>query len=366
MDKAILFGNGLNIKFGGNQYSNQKILLRGLNFLRQDKKVQKIFPIETVDLLYQLYYAAKDILAGKYDSAAEDVEEELQRFKKVYSKIKLVDVGSIGMEDYFLILHLLYRFNYMMLQGSSDNVIFNQTRENEALECFRDLCLMGIYNNGKINKLHKRYSQKFIDFLNSFDFVFTTNYDLNLDEVFHNNVHHLHGRFDVLSEIYDPDSFRNSLSDHPFKSNKLINIKKYNYLQSTALMNYSGKNKYQEIQNRYNLNHLKITQIELVPNSMVSKKDKQLAIEIKRRQMEDPSLGLQEPYEFKEYKNFRGELSIIGLSPSNDNHIFSDRKTDVDYIYYFFSEDDLRLAKKVLPDSSKFRPVKLLWNELAC
>lgn len=100
--RAVIFGNGLNIKFGGKDYFNGKIIRRGFSSLQQNKKVYEMVPVETVQLLKVMYKTVPDIIAGLYDDIDNTLTNELAHFKKSYDSSKITDIGSVGMEDYFL------------------------------------------------------------------------------------------------------------------------------------------------------------------------------------------------------------------------------------------------------------------------
>lgn len=361
--KAVIFGNGLNIKFGGKDYLNYKILRRGFNLLQQERRSHEVVPPVILQFSHVMCKEVPKIIEGMYDSTTDDLEDELKRFKKKYESQRISDFGSIGMEDYFFLLHIIFQYNRAQYKGTDEEEIFSLQIEKEATECFKDLCLMGIYNNNKINMLYKKYPPEFIKFVNQFDHVFTTNYDLNLDNIYSGKVQHIHGQFDVLDQLYDPKSFRNSLGDDQFNKNHLVNPEKYKYLHSTALMCYSGKQKIEQSLAKKNLNLITIGDIEKVPDSMVNPIAKQLAIEAKKKQLEDTSLQFQYLKALDNYNNFTGELTIIGLSSNNDNHIFR-KNSDIAYTYYYFSDEDLAIAKDVLPNSAVFEPVKNLWDRV--
>lgn len=356
--KSILFGNGLNIKFSEGEYSNDEILKRGLKFMKVDDKIQKLYPLETLNLLDIMFQTVPDIIAGCYDSVAQDCIKELTRFKATYLHRNIKNLGQIGMEDYFLVIHLIYGYN-RLVNNSDGN--YNVDEERKAQECYRALCLVGIYNLGAINELYISYSDEFIAYVNSFDEVFTTNYDSNLDSIYQGEVQHIHGKFDELHEIYDPDSYRNSLFDDQFNSNNLINIDGYEYLHSTALMGYSGNDKFKQINNKHNLNNLTIEEINAVPKGKVKEKDRELAIEAKKAMEKDPSLLFQENDAYDKFKNFKGDITIVGLSAANDNHIF--RQIDnLNINFYYYSKEDKELATETLPCSAKLESVEKLWK----
>jgi len=50
-----------------------------------------------------------------------------------------------------------------------------------------------IYNNGKINSIYQHFPQRFIEFVNEFDCIFTTNYDKNIELATGREVLYLHG-----------------------------------------------------------------------------------------------------------------------------------------------------------------------------
>src|SRR5690625_2678470 len=95
-----------------------------------------------------------------------------------------------------------------------------------------------IYNHGKLNELHKQYSDRFLEYLLQFDKIFTTNYDKNIELATGKDAYHIHGQFDRYSEVYNPGSFRNQLDDDPLKD--IHNDIEFMYLQSTALSTHCG------------------------------------------------------------------------------------------------------------------------------
>ncbi|WP_125768442.1 hypothetical protein [Lapidilactobacillus wuchangensis] len=363
--KSILFGNGLNIKFGGNAYENGKILRRGFSTLRQDKKIHALCPPETLDFFNEMYKSVPNVINGSYDVVSDDCMDELDHFKSNYGQKKIDDIGQIGMEDYFLVLHLIFKFNRKYNTSKDGEDFFSEKKERDAAECFRDLCLVGIYNFGKINKLNQRYSKEFIAYINEFDNVFTTNYDLNLDAIYDGTVQHIHGQFDVLDQLYDPDSFRNSLSDNQFETNNLQNVPKYNYLHSTALMNYSGINKFEYMMNEHRLNNLSVENILALSANMGSNSEIKLALEAKKRMEADSNLRFQEYDAYESFKQISGSLSIIGLSSTNDNHIFN-QIDELKTTYYYYSDNDKILAQDNMPQNTDYEKVSKLWKKLRC
>lgn len=359
--RSVIFGNGLNIKFGGRRYSNGEIIRRGIETFRKDKKIYEIAPPEILNLFEEMYKTVPNIIEGLYDVASNDCSKELKHFKKSYTGQKIDSIGKIGMEDYLLVLHLMYKWN----REHNDSVTFSVKQEEEASEIFKDLCLAGIYDNNRINSLHEKYSEKFISYVNEFDNVFTTNYDSNLDKIYHGKVQHIHGQFDILDQRYDPNSFRNSLSDNQFEGNHLVNLPGYEYLHSTALMNYSGVNKYKKIMAQYNLNRISLDSMKEMFNENINAKGLTLAIEARKKMDKNPNLRFQEYTGYNEFNKITGNLEIMGLSPLNDNHIFK-KTADLSNTFYFYSDEDERLAKKVMPNDTIFRDMTDFWKKMNC
>lgn len=125
-------------------------------------------------------------------------------------------IADIGFEDYYLIHDLLCHKTHT--QNPEQYTI----RESLKMAYFHS-----IYNHGKLNLLHKEYSLGLVDYLKSFDNIFTTNYDSNLESATGKEIYHIHGQFDKLSETYNPTSFRNHLMITHLKgylTNQNINI----------------------------------------------------------------------------------------------------------------------------------------------
>lgn len=363
MRQAVLFGNGLNLKFGGSKYLNGRIIRRGFSWLRQDHKIYPMVPPETVTFFSTIYTQVPDILAGKYDDVENGTqEEELIRFKRIYADTEVHNIGDIGLEDYFLIIHIIYSFRRHHHIKIDDANVFSKAKELEASECIRDMFLVGIYNGGKINQLYRRYSPGFVKFINTFDSVYTTNYDANLDCVYKGEVQHLHGQFNRLDQRYDPKSLRNKLFDDQFVANNLVNVPGYEYLHSTALMDYSGNRKRETINKLNNLAQITEQDIRRIPDGRVDPLEKQLALEAVQLKSENSSLNFQTISAFDDFQKFEGTISVVGLSTANDNHIFGPRQ-DVQYVYYYFSVQDRENAENVLPNSTTFIPVAELWSK---
>ena len=112
------------------------------------------------------------------------------------------------------------------------NKIYNP-EQFQIREVLKMAYFHAIYNQGQLNELYKKYDEALCAFLKSFDNIFTTNYDSNLEKSTEKIIYHIHGQFDKLSETYNEKSFRNQLQDKPIKG--IPNEIEYRYLHSTAL-----------------------------------------------------------------------------------------------------------------------------------
>ncbi|HED37536.1 MAG TPA: hypothetical protein ENI76_04725, partial [Ignavibacteria bacterium] len=202
--RNIIIGNGVNIQFGGWEYTNRRIVERALLKLKTRDYSKEVNTEEIEVWIKMLFQAFPKFLKGDYDTLAvlKDEKEELSNFKKRYTK--KTRIYEIGFEDFFLLNELHCRKNKI---GNPERYYFQ--------EFLRRLFLDSIYNNGKINQIHESFSEDFIAFLKSYNNIFTTNYDKNIELATKRKVLYLHGAFHVLDNVYDANSFRIKLSDRP-------------------------------------------------------------------------------------------------------------------------------------------------------
>lgn len=369
--KNLLIGNGVNIQFGGSRFSNKEIILRMLQYFDDEDFPKHIItdePILAKSYMGCLFLGAKELLKGNLDNCANcSVEKKaIEEFKIKYGGRKSFKISDIGFEDYYLIHDLLFH--------KSKTANPEQFYVREALRmCF----LASIYDKGKVNDVHQNFTDKFIHRLNEYDMIFSTNYDKNIELACNRKVFHLHGDFETRSEVYNPDSFRNKLSDSPIKD---IDIdERYYYLYSSALSTHSGQYK-----------HYYMTQNSLA-NSAIEKMAKGYAENTKIKQEVDnwlndknalvknlaesiqlkvinPNLKYNELYPIDELKHMEGNLDIIGLSPYNDYHLFDEINNNThlsEIVFYYFETKECEIIEKVLEKKNiKFEMVSDLWEEL--
>jgi len=162
----IIIGNGIDIQFGGFEYTNKSIIERALLYLKTGDYSSEVYTKEIETWIYILYSVVPDFLNGDYDQLAvmKDEKEELDSFKRNYSKN--TSISEIGFEYYFLLNELHCR----------KNKITNPERYYFQ-EFLRILFLDSTFNKGKINKLYLKFPTEVTNYIKSYDNIFTTNYD---------------------------------------------------------------------------------------------------------------------------------------------------------------------------------------------
>lgn len=341
MNRSVLFGNGINIEFSGtDEYKNYAIIQRMCDNLNESGRYVEVFAntIDASDMHdfltnlnnWFIKYALKGFEGIKLTQNRNELQaliEMAYRYKNTKS-----DVLSVGLEDYLLALKL-----------------FNESFGEEALD-YQTLyqgitCLMSdaIYNDSKIETIYRNmfpYQKE----LNSFDKIFTVNYDSNLDKITDKIVYHLHGSFQNLHHEYRADSFKGWVIK---KTGKELHsyIKGKEYLYSDALFGFSGEDKAKRIA-EYNFPYINPA-LEKIRN-------------------QHPEL-IYPAYPIEEFKNISGELYIIGLGPHNDSHIFeminnNDKLTKV--IYYSACESDTNKVKKIIDKPLIINDVFEYWNQV--
>lgn len=373
--KNILIGNGVNIQHDNINYTNKNIIIRLLRELdNSDYPCEYITdePLLLKKYIGILFLFAREMidgLADKYTNCTAEVDA-LEDFKNRYKeRKKSLRITDIGFEDYYLIHDLICH---------KSNT--NNPEQFIIRECIKMAYYHSIYNHGKLNELYKDYSDCFKQYVQMHDCIFTTNYDSNLESLCGKEVHHIHGQFDKLSEVYNPYSLRNHLSDKPIAD--IPNEPEYIYLHSTALSTYCGDYKQFQLKQPYSANEgmeklVKGYQEQEAIRRDVdswSDSDNQLVInlaETVKVKIANPELCFQEDYSLKEFEGMAGTLNILGLSPYNDYHIFEmiEKSNISQCTYYYYAKEDCLRIKSLLPKLStegklKFENVKDFWRAM--
>lgn len=308
---------------------------------------------------------------GEFDdyTVCSEVKDSLDSFKENYSsKLKHLKMTDICFEDYFLLHDLAC---HSISVGNPD--------QRTIRECMRVAYLFAIYNDGQLNELHLKYPHSFLDYLLSFDQIFTTNYDTNIENATGKQVVHLHGQFDRFSDVYNESSLRNKLEDAPL--NDIVIDPNYSYLYCNAITTHSGAYKEAMIHQNSKVNKFIEDMAEKYKTDQDTQKqidlwmtvDDKLLINTANAIMvkaEHPEYGLVDDYHFDSFENISGELEILGLSPWNDFHIFRaiDESRIEKCIYYYYSEDSRDKIVELLPKISKekclqFKSAHEFWGE---
>lgn len=367
---ALLFGNGINIQFGGAENLNKSIILRAIRNTKESDFPKHIVvddPELILSLLGYLFLEVRAILSNQYDKYTFTTDEKfsLEDFIHRYGNLRGLSIPNIGFEDYYLIYDL---FCYK-------NKIVNPEKYHirEALKAF---FLYSIYNQGKINEIHERYPTSLKSFFARYDCLFTTNYDRNVETFTEKNVSYLHGAFHIKADVYNLESLRNKLSDRPMQHYNLD--ENFYYLYSNALTTYSGNFKLFLIKQAIQANEA-VGKMALAyqNNSTLKKSVDEWAndtnelvrkfSEATKLKFENPEFHFNETYPIKEFESISGNLTVVGLSPNNDTHIFkmvNDNPNISEINYYFYDEiEKMQMSKFITNHTLNFFDVRLLWQE---
>lgn len=361
--KSILIGNGVDIQFGGKAYNNRFIMSR-IIFNARTNKYDSLFDqqisgkeIETLFKAFLKY--ANSILEGKYDSFPdEDLSEAIHDFKCRFSNWgHFQNYYEVPLEDWFMLMQIFYAEN--------PDLAAQMMSSKQGIE---RMVLDAIYNDGKIQTIHKKMDKKVRKFFQSFDNIFTLNYDDNIEELCGKNVYHLHGDFSVLADSENPQTLQGFYRK---AAGQTVIEPGFEHCFCNALLHYSGEKKFRQADsNRV------YKQFVLQLQELKSKGDPgyKILLERIRRQFPEPSewtaLCFEHPellicsdYHFEELRSLCGELHIVGLSPQNDSHVFrciEESSIDIVVFYYFGDTPPSLPISKVV----EYRSVRELWKSL--
>ncbi len=337
----VLFGNGINIEFSGNDdYKNWAILQRMKDNLAEkcrynDVFAEKVTSDDMYDFLDNLNYWFKN-KALKGIAGLKLVENEgelisLIEMSKRYAG-KTPNTLEIGLEDYLLGLKL---FNE---SGGKDAV------PNDALlQGISYLMLDAIYNNGAIEEIYYNMNC-FKTHLLQFENIFTLNYDSNVDMIVGHPVFHLHGTFKTLHHEYRPETFKGWAIIQLGKTLPTYIVGK-EHLYCDAILGFSGEDKLNKILTYNDAYENPLTQVLLKNHP----------------ELEQPT------YPIKQFKNLKGELHMIGVCPNNDSHIFqiiNQNPNITQVIYYSACDADTLQIQKVINKKMQIRNVFKYWKQI--
>lgn len=352
VNKSILIGNGININFGGNAYTNDYIIKR-IVFNARANKYNPLFNDEIsgdeiASILFELANWANDISSGKYDEIIPDEEKYiLEDFKKRYNW-KLTHYYEVGLEDWLFILHVYFLKN----NDIADNWI-------PAKQGFERMMLDAIYNDGDIQKLHKVMGKNVKRWLLEFSSIFTLNYDNNVEDLIKRPVFHLHGDFRTPANSENPQTLMGYIRKDTEES---VIISGFEHCFCDALFDYAGEHKY-DVACAFEKGAEGLKALE---KSGIPSKFFPVTIEkLLQVHQEHPDLDFGCNYHFNDFKELTGELHIIGMSPNNDSHIFKliDESNVEKIVFYYYSEREMERNIPV-HKNVEYESAQELWKQL--
>lgn len=370
--RSLLVGNGLDIQVGGDDYLNKWIMIR-LMAKAQMGRYDSLFENtisgeEIVGLFNEMINIANKVRVGEYDSLIEDcsiddLRAAVSDFKSNHNT-SIESVDEIGMEDWILLFH-----TYLLSQS-------DLLDQYEAVkQGYQRMLLDSIFCEGKIQKLHERMSQEAKEYFKDFDNIFSLNYDSLVEKATRCNVYHLHGDFKTLHMSENP---KNAIGYFRKKNNLRNIIPKWAHCFSTGILDYSGTLKYKYASQASGLYKKFERYKQEIYNGRLSKNE--FLASVPENQLHYYKLGIEkdlslgQDFYFDQFENLSGELTIIGLSPFNDSHIFdciNKSRIDMVKFYHYFSTTDSTKIMEVKQSISlglnkpyEILNIQDLWNEL--
>lgn len=275
-----------------------------------------------------------------------DMQSALEDFKSRYTTVTYPH--DIMLEDWFFLLKMYF-------------LLYNDGIDDPAAEVgFRRLFLDAIYNDGKIQRIYQNMSKEVHRFFNSFDELYTVNYDTNLEQLTAKQIYHLHGTFTELQASENPEYALGYLRKEAGES---AVIPSFEHCFCNALLNYSGKLKYDSAKAMHRANMT----IDKFPDPHLLNISNEEFRHILMLHKAHPELKIAPEYYFDRFEKINGELCIIGLSPNNDLHIINLIKNNpniTEVTFYCYSETEKKAVRKIGDHRFKPMDVRKLWTSL--
>lgn len=327
MERNLLVGNGINIQFGGvDAYSGSAIMNRVVENIKAGKYTalteNSLATDEQLGLLEGMVKTINQIKAGNYRSQADGLfmHMELERITRTYPNKS--SITSVFLEDYFLAFEI---FNNGF--KSEDGEEQSESYRKILFKLLSQMIVDGIYNDDAINDVYKNFYPGMSTYLSKFSNIFTTNYDYNLKNVLGSSekVCHLHGEFEKLAPEYDTASLY--YANHKTECDVMISkrVSNMEHIYSDAVLSWSWLDKYGE----------------LIEPDTKSKEEL--------------------------FKSISGQLEIVGLAPTNDEHLFLMINTNpkiTSVVYYYLKDEDRAEMPHHLKKPVTYKKVTKLWNSM--
>lgn len=376
---SVLIGNGLDIQVGGDDYLNKWIIVRLLAKAKMGK-YDKLFPDrkgikplitgdELIELFRNMVGIANKARKNEYKDLAErsgdkDLIDTLEDFKKNHT-CEIRSIEEIGMEDWLLIFLLFLNEHKDILD-----------RYESIKRGFEIMIFDAIYCEGRIQKLHSKMNKLSKIYFRDFDNIFTLNYDNTIEKLTKHTIFHLHGDFETKYYAEDPQNAYGY-----FRLQKGQNISfppQFKHCNCSAILDFSGNRKY-----NYATNMTKAF-LEFERLKEMAQKDevefKNNIEKLPTEQQELINIGVERNlecvhnYHFNDFEQLTGVLTIIGLAPQNDSHIFSCiNKSNIEKVvfYHYFGEKsddevDDEIKSITLPINKYYiiKNIKKLWDKI--
>lgn len=168
-------------------------------------------------------------MEGKYDSLPDvDLSVAIHDFKCRFSDWSHFEkYYEIPLEDWFMLMQIFYAEN--------PDLAAQMMSSKQGIE---RMVLDAIYNDGKIQTIHKNMGKRVRKYFQSFDNIFTLNYDDNIEELCGKNVFHLHGDFSVLADSENPQTLQGF---HRKAASQTVIEPGFEHCFCNALLHYSGE-----------------------------------------------------------------------------------------------------------------------------
>ena len=367
--KSLLLGNGINIQFGGKAYTNRFIVQRIFFNIKAGKYAllfgeSELSSDELFDIFGGLFTYANQVIEGKYDDYefSDDMKEAINDFKDRY-QTRIIQLYEIGLEDWFFLLELFFMLNND-LQGVNES-------SKQGIE---RIILDSIFNDGylqnsfSVDNIGNRTKQKVLKrYLSGYDNIFTLNYDNNVENLTGKQVYHLHGEYSVLADSENPI---NIWGDIRTENGQLVKFpNEFKHCNCNALLDYSGELKYRRantielLQKIFNGDIKGNISSLLAVLIMGDDEQKQFV----KRHLEKPNLRVGTNYHFNQFGALTGELHIIGMSPSNDSHIFKciDNSNLENIIFYYAGRTEISKIPTIKIKPYTIKSVYDLWESMS-
>lgn len=376
---SVLIGNGLDIHVGGDDYLNKWIIVRLLakakmgkyDMLFQNRQDSKplITGDEIIELFSNMVEIANKARKNEYKDLVEayrdkDLIDALKDFEQNHT-CEIRSIEEIGMEDWLLI--------FLLFLIEQEDIL---DQYESIKQGFERMIFDAIYCEGNIKKLHSKMNKLSKIYFSNFDNIFTLNYDDTIEKLTKRTVFHLHGDFKTKNHSENPQNALGHL-----RLQKAQNIwfpPQFKHCNCSAILDFSGNRKY-NYATKMTKTFLKFEKLkEKVKNNEFELKNILEKLPPEEHELVnigvEKNLHLGQNYHFEDFEQITGTLSIIGLAPQNDSHIFScinkSNINSVVFYHYFGNKSDYEIEEETktmfLPINKPYviKNVKTIWDEL--